>query len=223
MLLRQYKCPIKHCKINRAFHNRKTLQRHLEDVHNKTYCEICAKGRLVFIAEQKTYPTNRLKTHITNGDPAEGDCTEILPHPWCNFCKKYYFNDSDILNHLQREHLVCHLCGDQYKQIFYGEYPGLETHFDQTHFLCPDSDCKSKCYVAFKTSEELAQHTMQFHQYNDQMDQRSFQNNNLLGFYSGQDEVTVKKEIKFKDSEGVDFSWFFTDSYKVKVDTRRQA
>lgn len=31
----------------------------------------------------------------------------------------------------------------------------------------------------------------------------------------------MKKEIKFKDSEGVDFSWFFTDSYKVKVDTRR--
>jgi hypothetical protein len=54
--------------------------------------------------------------------------------------------------------LTCHLCGDAYKNVYYNAYANLENHFAWSHHLCPYEICKARCYVAFKTEEELKAH-----------------------------------------------------------------
>lgn len=81
-----------------------------------------------------------------------------MPHPWCDFCEEYFFNDLLFFDHLGRNHLTCNLCGDSYKNVYYGSYKNLENHFAYTHFLCPYEMCKAKCYVAFRTEDELKTH-----------------------------------------------------------------
>lgn len=68
------------------------------------------------------------------------------------------FNDLAFYDHLSRNHLTCHLCGDYHKNIYYKEYNNLESHFGLTHHICPYEMCKAKCYVAFKTEDELRTH-----------------------------------------------------------------
>ena len=53
------------------FSNINGLKRHLEQVHRRTFCEICLKHRLVFIQEQKTYLLNKINDHIENGDAGD--------------------------------------------------------------------------------------------------------------------------------------------------------
>jgi len=61
-------CRIGKCRSKKEFNNVNGLKRHLERDHKKTFCEMCLKHRLVFIQEQKTYLTNKINTHIENGD-----------------------------------------------------------------------------------------------------------------------------------------------------------
>ena len=141
------------------------LKSHMESQHQKTFCKICLKGRLVFIREQRLYNINKqLKQHIEQGDPGTDRQAEILPHPWCDFCEEYFFNELVFIDHLNRQHLTCHLCGEHYKNVYYKAYETLETHFAITHFMCPYEQCKSKCYVAFRTEDELAAHVNIEHQ-----------------------------------------------------------
>jgi len=90
-----------------------------------------------------------LRSHIEYGDASTEKGAEILPHPWCDFCEQYFFNDLVFLDHLQRMHLTCHLCDEFYKNTYYKDYASLELHFSKSHFICPYDACKSKCYVAF--------------------------------------------------------------------------
>jgi hypothetical protein len=96
--------------------------------------------------------------HIEYGDAGTETAAEILPHPWCDFCEKYFFNDTGFFDHLGREHLTCHLCDDCYKNVYYNNYLNLENHFASSHFLCPYPQCKDKCYIAFRTEDELQAH-----------------------------------------------------------------
>mmetsp|Transcript_17986 Transcript_17986/g.21135 ORF Transcript_17986/g.21135 Transcript_17986/m.21135 type:complete len:94 (-) Transcript_17986:215-496(-) len=91
----------------------------------------------------------KLRSHIEHGDPASDRGAEILPHPWCDFCEEYFFDANIFQEHLNRMHLPCHLCGDQYRNMYYDSYERLEIHFSRSHFMCPYDSCKQKCYVAF--------------------------------------------------------------------------
>jgi hypothetical protein len=42
--------------------------------------------------------------------------------------------------------------------MYYKDYNSLEIHFNKSHFLCPYDECKSKCYVAFETENEVKAH-----------------------------------------------------------------
>ena len=81
-----------------------------------------------------------------------------MPHPWNDFCEEFFYNDQDFLDYLNRNHLTCHLCGDAHKHVYYRDYESLEKHFAASHFLCPYQECKSKCYVAFATENEMKAH-----------------------------------------------------------------
>jgi len=153
---RSLNCMIGNCPHHKQqFPNVASLQRHMETQHEKTFCKICLKGRTVFIREQRLYPTKMLRKHIEFGDMGDDRHGEILPHPYCDFCEEFFFNDLAFFNHLSREHLTCHLCGDHHKNVYYKSYENLEIHFKMTHHTCPYEICKAKCYVAFKTEDEL--------------------------------------------------------------------
>jgi hypothetical protein len=101
-----------------------------------------------------------LDLHIEKGDPGTDRQAEILPHPYCDFCNEYFFNDLIFFDHLNRSHLQCHLCPQEpaFKTIYYANYESLENHFAWSHYICPFDQCKSKCYVAFRTEAELETH-----------------------------------------------------------------
>ena len=42
--------------------------------------------------------------------------------------------------------------------MYYTEYNSLEVHFRKSHFICPYVQCKAKCYVAFRSENELQAH-----------------------------------------------------------------
>lgn len=203
-------CRIGKCRHKKEFTNVNGLKRHLERDHKRTFCEICLKYRLVFIQEQKTYFINKLHEHIENGDPGDDQCAQILPHPYCNFCDQYFFNEENLQDHLFREHMTCPICGDEYKNWHYQNYPSLERHFDKTHYLCKNKNCLKNLFVAFRTEEELAYHNYMLHQRGGG-DKKFQEDRNLLGFTT-EDVGKVKggkrdEEIKFKDAEAVNFGW----------------
>ena len=68
-LLRQMQCLVYNCNPGYRFPSLVALQTHLEKEHQKTFCKICIKGRLVFIREQRLYHLKQLRAHIEYGDP----------------------------------------------------------------------------------------------------------------------------------------------------------
>lgn len=42
--------------------------------------------------------------------------------------------------------------------MYYKDYQSLEVHFTKSHYICPYDECKSKCYVAFQTENEVKAH-----------------------------------------------------------------
>jgi hypothetical protein len=108
-----------------------------------------------------------LRAHIENGDVATEKGAEILPHPWCDFCEEFFYNDLTFHDHLNRLHLTCNLCGDWEKNRYYKDYNSLEIHFAKSHFICPYEQCKSKCYVAFRTENEVQVHLDLVHKNRD--------------------------------------------------------
>jgi hypothetical protein len=94
LALRNLTCIIHNCgHSNKQFPNVASLQRHLESNHDKTFCKICLKGRTVFIREQRLYHVKQLRKHIEFGDVGDDRHGEVLPHPYCDFCEEFYFND----------------------------------------------------------------------------------------------------------------------------------
>ena len=122
-----------------------------------------------------------LRNHIEHGDASNEKGGEILPHPWCDFCEEFFYNDYEFYNHLNRMHLTCNLCGDYHKNVYYKDYESLERHFAMTHFLCPYETCKQKCYVAFQTENEMQAHMNIVHKSKESTKVNA---NALLGFGS---------------------------------------
>jgi len=114
-------------------------------------------------------------------------------------------------------HLTCHLCGDNFKNMFYKDYASLEIHFGASHFLCPYESCKSKCYVAFKTENEYKAHVDIIHRNKD----TKIKANTLLGFQTDATEAPRKKFeekrelVELQDNEGKDFSFYFSQRYQM--------
>ena len=179
----------------------------------------------MFIREQRLYHVKQLRSHIEYGDMGDERHGEILTHPYCDFCEEFQFNDLAFFDHLNRHHMTCHLCGDHYKNVYYKEYTNLETHFAASHFICPYEICKAKCYVAFRTEDELKTHLDIEHR-NDKSGKITA---NALHGFSNQEENEddnggrgrgrgrgrggkEKREDRQKilDNEGIDFAYYFS-------------
>ena len=171
-----------------------------------------------------------------------------MPHPYCDFCEQFLFNDLAFVDHINRHHLTCHLCGDYHKNVYYKEYSNLETHFTMTHYICPYEICKAKCYVAFKTEDELRTHLDIEHKMNaGAIKGGKVEANALLGFGQAKEDEDFDDDGDFggsrgrggrgrgrgnrgqhgnhvviKDSEGVDFNYYFSQKYYMSLENRRK-
>jgi hypothetical protein len=103
--------------------------------------------------------------------------------------------------------------------MYYSDYPSLERHFSKSHYICPYDECKSKCYVAFETENEVKAHLEIMH-IRGRTQTTNVNATALLGFRGADDEedkFTRKKVVKEKkelqDKEGVDFKYYFTNKY----------
>lgn len=83
----------------------------------------------VFISEQMLYDAAGLAQHMRSGD-VEGPLAEsgFLGHPACTFCRKRFYDNGELFNHMQREHEQCFLCrrADPEKYVYYRDYAELE-------------------------------------------------------------------------------------------------
>jgi len=136
------------------------LQKHLGDVHQLSFCEVCLEDRKVFLQEQKLFSSTKdLKNHFANGDK-----DNLIKHEFCKFCKKHFYDTDRVYEHLQKVHFTCFLCereGILYQ--YFKDYRLLETHFGEQHYLCEDENCLAKGFIAFKTALEMQFHDIREH------------------------------------------------------------
>ena len=193
--LESARCPIPRC--NKTLNDRSALIRHVKEAHKRFFCELCLEHRALLLTEQKVYRSEELQHHLDDGDcDAEGNL--IAFHPYCSFCKRYFFNEELFLAHLRKEHLKCHLCtGDPTKHVFYDRYENLAIHLNMSHYACNQPACLEKCFVAFKTQAELDRH---FNSAHSALGGKKSTKVLSLGKY------VEESERQIVDKEGIDFS-----------------
>ena len=148
------------CKIcGQVKRDIKGLRAHVHGDHNLQMCQLCLDNRQSFPGEHLYYSSGDYETHLRCGgdDGSEG-------HPFCEFCRKRFYDKSALFVHLSKDHYGCHICirqGIQY--TYYKDYGALGDHFRTAHFVCEDPICLAKRFVVFPNSIDLASRTMQNH------------------------------------------------------------
>ncbi|GLJ40706.1 hypothetical protein SUGI_0841000 [Cryptomeria japonica] len=140
------------------------LKKHLFHMHSRSFCELCLEGRKVFICEQKLYAQKQLHHHFSRGDSEvdgdERDRGGYTGHPMCNFCKKRFYGENELFQHMSTEHYTCHLCQrmNPGHYEYFQNYNDLEVHFRQQHFLCENAECLAKKFVVFMSELGFKKH-----------------------------------------------------------------
>jgi hypothetical protein len=150
-------CKCKVCQATRR--DMKSLRGHVIGEHNMHMCALCLEHRQLFPSEFCVYTQADYDKHLRIGDKDGGE-----GHPYCEFCKKRYFDKTALFLHLVKDHYSCHICtklGIQYR--YYADYTTLEAHFRSDHFLCEDPACLEKRFVVFGNSIDLMGHQFQWH------------------------------------------------------------
>ena len=161
------------CRVcNAEFASLPELKRHLGGAHGQTFCEVCLRGRKLFLPEQKVYACGKgLKLHMKSGD--KGDPEAPRGHTPCLFCSKHFFGTDEHYEHMNEVHEECQMCrmhGKLYQ--FFADYASLEAHFEHEHHLCKDQRCLATRYVVFATEFELKAHDIAFHLENRKLSKR---------------------------------------------------
>eukprot|EP00357_Protocruzia_adherens_P016066 CAMPEP_0115001312 /NCGR_PEP_ID=MMETSP0216-20121206/17299_1 /TAXON_ID=223996 /ORGANISM="Protocruzia adherens, Strain Boccale" /LENGTH=731 /DNA_ID=CAMNT_0002366619 /DNA_START=155 /DNA_END=2349 /DNA_ORIENTATION=- len=178
------------------------LEKHLKTVHNLLLCYCCLDKRAVFPVEQNYYRPKEMKNHKERGEKME-DGTIIHPHPSCSFCKRHYFDEDNLMAHLDGAHFKCEVCTDKY--IYYRDFDELEKHLKESHFYCRNEDCKG---LVFRTAMELQIHNLTNHlKHLSRSDRAHLHTQVLNGYLDNQVQMEVKKQSTGKKLYiGVDFT-----------------
>lgn len=83
----------------------------LFDSHLCTVVVLCSQ---VFVCEQNLFSRSQLDRHSERGD-SEVDGTEeerggFTGHPMCEFCRKRFYGEHELYQHMTQEHYTCHIC-----------------------------------------------------------------------------------------------------------------
>ncbi|KAF6252767.1 hypothetical protein COO60DRAFT_1274132 [Scenedesmus sp. NREL 46B-D3] len=143
------------------FGNLNSLKRKLQEQHKLHYCDLCIKGRKVFISEQVLYSKSDLERHMRTGDD-EGPMAEsgFKGHPLCRFCRQRFYDGDELYKHMEGRHEHCFICRrrDPNKFVYYKDYAELEEHFTAQHHPCPHPACLERKFVVFQEEPELKRH-----------------------------------------------------------------
>lgn len=148
------------CKLCRVVkRDTRALRAHMNAEHNMQMCNLCIDNRNSFPSEHVCFTQSEYEKHLRNGgdDGSEG-------HPYCEFCRRRYFDKTALFTHLTKDHYNCHICtrqGIRYK--YYNDYPALDAHFRADHFVCEEPQCLAKKFVVFGNAIDLAAHSLQYH------------------------------------------------------------
>uniref|UniRef100_K3WZB0 RING-type E3 ubiquitin transferase n=1 Tax=Globisporangium ultimum (strain ATCC 200006 / CBS 805.95 / DAOM BR144) TaxID=431595 RepID=K3WZB0_GLOUD len=108
--LREFKCRIKKCR--EVKHSLNQLKDHLRRDHGAEFCELCLKHQHFFVQEQQIFTKASIKAHNVGRNRSTGPKQQVGKefHPMCQFCKKRFYGDAELYEHLERDHFKCHIC-----------------------------------------------------------------------------------------------------------------
>uniref|UniRef100_A0A0N5ARC3 RING-type domain-containing protein n=1 Tax=Syphacia muris TaxID=451379 RepID=A0A0N5ARC3_9BILA len=131
------------------------LNRHVNEMHQFSYCDICVKHLNLLSHERKVYSKSLLRRHMEKGDQ---DDNSQKGHPQCLFCEKRFLDDAYRYKHLRREHFFCQICdADGNSNYFYSKHEDLIRHYKMKHVVCEEGECK-ELGIAFRNELELKLH-----------------------------------------------------------------
>eukprot|EP01121_Diplochlamys_sp_Union-15-3_P000412 TRINITY_DN10385_c0_g1_i1.p1 TRINITY_DN10385_c0_g1~~TRINITY_DN10385_c0_g1_i1.p1 ORF type:complete len:644 (-),score=90.24 TRINITY_DN10385_c0_g1_i1:93-1952(-) len=140
------------------FHSRGKLQDHVKNSHNLYYCSLCLHNRKVFLFEQKLYTAKELRDHLAISE------NSASVHPQCKYCETQFFDEEELYYHFNMAHITCYLCEAENIQFqYFNNYDHLESHFNDSHFLCKHPVCLEKKFVVFKSELDLKGHRVSVH------------------------------------------------------------
>nr|XP_043635314.1 E3 ubiquitin-protein ligase HEL2-like [Erigeron canadensis] len=149
--------------------NIRQLKDHLFHQHKLYMCNLCLKGRKVFICEQKLYTKAQLERHKNTGD-SQVDGTEserggFKGHVFCKLCRLWFYEDNELYRHMETEHYHCSICKRRNigNYEYYKNYDDLENHFREAHFYCEEAECLAKKFIVFPSEAEMKLHITQEH------------------------------------------------------------
>ncbi|RLN58338.1 hypothetical protein BBP00_00007048 [Phytophthora kernoviae] len=162
--LREFKCRLKRCK--EVKHSLGQLKEHLRRDHNVEFCELCLTHQSFFIQEQEVFSKGTLKSHNigrNHGGPGGQKHANTGKdfHPMCQFCRKRFYGDKELYEHLERDHFKCHIC--KVENEYFRNYASMETHFRREHHLCEDPRCLAMRFVVFPNDVEYHAHMSNIH------------------------------------------------------------
>ncbi|KAJ1512288.1 hypothetical protein HMI55_006291 [Coelomomyces lativittatus] len=147
-----------------------TLRHHVKNEHHLHFCDICIEHKKVFPREHTLYLKHLLSVHCAKGDASildkvvRPDSSFTQGHPYCEFCKQWYFSSDELYAHCKRDHEECFLCQRQnILHMYYINYASLENHFAKDHFMCKQPSCLEKKFVVFANSMDLQVHMVMEH------------------------------------------------------------
>ncbi|XP_049869017.1 E3 ubiquitin-protein ligase ZNF598 isoform X2 [Pectinophora gossypiella] len=137
------------------------LSDHMRKVHERYFCDLCVKHLKIFTNERKCYTRQELAHHRRKGDL---DDTSHRGHPLCEFCEERFMDADELYRHLRKEHLYCHLCDADGRNLYYATHAALAHHFRTDHYLCEEGDCAGNHLTAvFRTEIDLKAHKATVH------------------------------------------------------------
>ncbi|KAL3666142.1 hypothetical protein V7S43_008931 [Phytophthora oleae] len=162
--LREFKCRMRRCR--EVKHSLGQLKEHLRHEHGVDFCELCLTHQSFFIQEQEVFTKGALKGHNIGrgrGGPAGQKHANTGKdfHPMCQFCRKRFYGDKELYEHLERDHFKCHIC--KVENEYFRNYASLETHFRREHHLCEDRRCLEMRFVVFPNDVEYQAHMTSVH------------------------------------------------------------
>ncbi|KAJ2455043.1 hypothetical protein EV183_001147 [Coemansia sp. RSA 2336] len=155
----QHNCPYRKCQYV-AKDGWKGLKEHVRDEHSLQFCELCLKNKMSFAHEHRLFTKPQLRAHY-----ARGDSTGFTGHPSCQFCRKSFYDNDQLLDHCRKKHEQCFICvrNGSGRQVYYANYSTLEEHFNSDHIPCRHPLCLEKKFVVFENEIDLQSHELAEH------------------------------------------------------------
>ncbi|XP_023936484.2 E3 ubiquitin-protein ligase ZNF598 [Bicyclus anynana] len=149
------------CEKIPPFRTFSMLNDHMRKVHEQYYCDLCVKHLKIFTSERRCYTRQELAHHRRKGDV---DDTSHRGHPLCEFCEERFMDADELYRHLRKEHLYCHLCDADGRNLYYASHAALAQHFRAEHHLCEEGECAGQHLTAvFRSEIDLKAHKATVH------------------------------------------------------------